>query len=162
MSYQNHSVKMTNTTVRVACPGPKPWSLYVPVSVKHYQPVVVLARPVAPGSILTSDDLRLEDRSVNGLVSGYFSHPDQVIGKQMRRSMGVGQAVSRMAVLAPKLVSRGERVIVLAGLKGLEVRVEGTVLMDGAVGDRVRVRNERSQRVVEGTLAPDGTVRVRM
>ena len=99
---------------------------------------------------------------MNGLVSGYFTHPDEVIGKQMRRSMGVGQALTRLAVLAPKLVSRGERVIVLAGLKGLEVRVEGTVLMDGAVGDRVRVRNERSQRVVEGTLAPDGTVRVRM
>ena len=28
VSYQSHSVKLTNTTVRVACPAPKPWSLY--------------------------------------------------------------------------------------------------------------------------------------
>ena len=117
---------------------------------------------MAPGGVLTHDDVSLDERSVNGLVSGYFTLPDEVIGKQMRRSMGVGQALTRLAVLAPKLVSRGERVIVLAGLKGLEVRVEGTVLMDGAVGDRVRVRNERSRRVEEGTLGPDGTVRVRM
>lgn len=162
VSYQSQSVKMTNTTVRVACPAPKPWSLYVPVSIKRYQKVVVLARPVAPGGTLTRDDVRLDERSVNGLVSGYFTHADEVIGKQMRRSLGVGQALTRLAVLAPKLVSRGERVVMLAGSGGLEVRVEGTALMDGAVGDRVRVRNERSRRVVEGTLAPDGTVRVRM
>ena len=162
VSYQTHSAKLANTTVRVACSGPKPWSLYVPVSVKRFQKVVVLARPVAPGSTVTRDDVRLEELSVDGLVSGYFTRTEDVVGLQMRRSMGVGQALTRLAVLAPKLVSRGERVIVLAGTDGLEVRVEGTALTDGAVGDRLRVRNNRSRRVVEGTLGPDGTVRVRM
>ena len=162
VSYQSHSAKMTNTTVRVSCSGPKAWSLYVPVTVKRFLNVVVLARPVAPGSIVNHDDVRLEELSVDGLVSGYFTHTDEVIGKQMRRSMRVGQAVTRLSVLAPKLVSRGERVIVLAGTGGVEVRVEGTALADGAVGDRLRVRNDRSQRIVEGTLGPDGTVRVQM
>ena len=162
VAYQSHTTKMTSTTVRVACPGPKPWSLYVPVSIKRYRDVVVLARPVAPGGILMAADVRLDERAVDGLVSGYFAHLEEVVGKQMRRSLGVGQPLPRLAVLAPKLVSRGERVMLLAGTTGLEVRVEGTALMDGAVGDRVRVRNERSRRVVEGILAADGTVRVRM
>ena len=162
VAYQSQSVKLTNTTVKVACSGPKPWSLYVPVSIERYEKVVILARPVAPGGTLTRADVRMDERSVNGLVSGYFTHADEVVGKQMRRSLGVGQALTRLAVLAPKLVSRGERVVMLAGTRGLEVRVQGTALMDGAAGDRIRVRNERSRRVVEGILAPDGTVRVRM
>ncbi len=161
-AFQSNAHRISNTTVRVACPGPKPWSLYVPVAVKRYDQVVVLARPVAPGATLTAQDVRLDERSIDGLVSGYFSDPQQVIGKQMRRSMTVGQTLPRLAVLTPKLVSRGERVTFTSGLRGLQVRMEGTILMDAAIGDRVRVRNDRSKRIVEGILAADRTVRVRM
>ena len=131
-------------------------------AVRRYDRVVVLARPVEPGATLTANDIRLDERSIDGLVSGYFSDPQQVIGKQMRRSMTVGQTLPRLAVLSPKLVSRGERVTFMADLRGLQVRMEGTILMDAAIGDRVRVRNDRSKRIVEGVLAADRTVRVRM
>lgn len=151
-----------NKTVRVVCPGPKPWSLYVPVSIRRFDKVVVLDRPVEPGALLGSEDVRLEEREIGHLASGYFTDPGQVVGKKMRRSLGVGQPVSRLAVTSPRLLRRGDRVMFLARAQGLEVRMEGEMLSDGAAGDRVRVRNLRSNRVVEGKLDPDGTVIISM
>jgi flagella basal body P-ring formation protein FlgA len=149
-------------TVRVACTGSKPWSLYVPVSVRRIDAVVVLVRPVAPGALLRPEDLRVEERDIGRLAAGYFSDPGQLVGKEMRRSLGVGQAVSRLAVTSPTLLRRGDRVTFLARGGGLEVRMEGEMLMDGAAGDRVRVRNLRSKRIVEGELGSDGTVVLEM
>ena len=63
-SFQYGTTKVGNTTVRVSCPGPKPWSLYVPVSVKRFGPVVVLTRPVSPGGNLTMEDVRVDKRDV--------------------------------------------------------------------------------------------------
>lgn len=161
-SLQYGAARSGNTTVRVSCPGPKPWSLYVPVSVKQFGPVVVLARPVSPGDTLSPDDVRLDQRDLGSLVTGYFTDPKQVVGKQVKRSLGVGQPLSRLAVTSPKLVRRGDRVVLLARTDKFEVRMEGKILSDGAAGDRVQVRNLRSNRVVEGSLTTDGIVLVQM
>jgi flagella basal body P-ring formation protein FlgA len=149
-------------TVRVACAGSKPWSLYVPVRVRRIEAVVVLARPVAPGAVLRLQDLRVEERDIGRLAAGYFTNPEQLVGKEMRRSLGVGQPVSRLAVIAPTLLRRGDRVTFLARAGGLEVRMQGEMVTDGAAGDRVRVRNLRSNRIVEGELGSDGTVVIKM
>lgn len=161
-SFQYGAARVGNTTVRVSCPGPKPWSLYVPVSVKQFGPVVVLARPVSPGGTLSPEDVRLDERDLSSLVTGYFTDPKQVVGKQVKRSLGVGQPLSRLAVTSPKLVRRGDRVVLLARTDRFEVRMEGKILSDGAAGDRVQVRNLRSNRVVEGSLTAEGIVLVQM
>ncbi|GAB4365224.1 MAG: hypothetical protein Kow0060_22580 [Methylohalobius crimeensis] len=43
---------------------------------------------------------------------------------------------------------------------GLDVRMGGHALMDGGLGERIRVRNDRSQRVVEGVVRGPNEVRV--
>ena len=38
----------------------------------------------------------------------------------------------------------------------VEVRMEGEALMDASYGDRIRVKNLRSRRTIEGKLAENG------
>ena len=161
-SFLAGGVRSDNKTVRVVCPGPNTWSLYVPVSVQRLDRVVVLARPVEPGALLSAQDLRVEEREIGRMTAGYFTDPGQLAGKKMRRAVGVGQPVTRLAVASPKLLRRGQRVVFVARAGGIEVRMEGEMLMDGAAGDRVRVRNLRSNRIVEGELGADGLVVVQM
>lgn len=156
------SRRVGSTTVGVRCAGPRPWSLYVPVRVRLYRQVVVMTRPVAPGQILTHADLRLEERNLDDLVSGFFTDPLRLVGMQMKRSIKPGQPLNRLSVAAPRLVRRGQRVTVLAVTGGLEVRVQGKALADGAQGERIRVRNLGTKRVVEAMVAAEGLVRVRL
>jgi flagella basal body P-ring formation protein FlgA len=65
--------------------------------------------------------------------------------------------------LAPELlVKRGSQVILRAGAGMFEVNVVGKALSDAAEGERVRVKNVKSQRIVEGYVMADGSVQVPM
>ncbi len=156
------NARVGNVTVGIRCAQPKPWSLFVPVRIKLNARVIVLARPVPQGGTLTGNDVHLEERDVTALVSGYFTEPAQVIGKQLKQPLSVGQPLNHLSVKEPKLVRRGDRVVLLAASTGFKVRMGGTLLTDGAIGDRVRVRNISSKRVVEGIVTRDGSVQVRM
>lgn len=151
------------TTVGVRCPGSKPWSLYVPVKVAMHARILVAARPLARGTRLTPEDLQLEERDVAALTQGYLTAPQQAYGQVLKRSIPGGSPVVPAALEAPHAIRRGEKVTVVArGAGGVEVRMAGTALMDGAAGERIRVRNLSSERTVEGTVAGAGVVEVNL
>jgi flagellar basal body P-ring formation protein FlgA len=59
-----------------------------------------------------------------------------------------------------RLVRRGETVTVVSRSGGIEVRAGGTALTDGARGERIRVRNDSSRRIVEGVVTAAGRIEV--
>jgi flagella basal body P-ring formation protein FlgA len=66
------------------------------------------------------------------------------------------------AVLQPAVVvQRGQTVRLVIEQPGISIAAAGTALADAARGDRLRVRNTSSGKVVEGTVGADGIVRVR-
>jgi len=149
-------------TVGVRCTGERPWSLFVPARVRRFGPVVVLARPATPGTVLTAADLRVEERDLTAGPAGYFPDPATVIGRTLKRAVAPGQPLTASVVVSSVRVRRGERVTLVARVGGVDVRMQGEALRDAAVGEVVSVRNLSSQRVVEGRVAPDGSVEVRM
>jgi len=54
----------------------------------------------------------------------------------------------------------GERVVLEAAGGGIAVQVEGEALAGGALGQRVRVRNLATRRIVEGKVAGSGLVQM--
>ena len=151
-----------NTTVGVRCTGNTTWTLYVPVSVSLFGDVVVAARPLGRKTLLTAADLKLARRDLAQLHSGYFSDIGQLIGKQTGRSIAVDTAISSSLVREPLAIKRGQRVSLVAASGGLEVRMSGEAMADGAAGDRIRVRNLSSKRVVDGIVKSASTVQVAM
>lgn len=147
-------------TVGVRCNGPRPWVLYVPVTVRETREVVVLARPLGQDAVIGADDLALERRDVSRLAGGYFAADDLPVGQVLRRPLPAGAVVGPRQVAPRKLVRRGGQVILAARVQGLAVRMTGIALADAAAGDRIQVRNLSSKRVVEGVVGADGSVEV--
>lgn len=150
-----------NTTVGVRCLGPSPWLIYVPARVRVYRDVVVTSRAVPRNSVVGMQDIKLEQRDVSGLTAGYLGAPEKALGRVARRPMPIGAIIDRSALENRRLVRRGERVTILANAGRLAVQMKGKALMDGASGDRIRVKNLSSGRIVEGTVTANGTVHVR-
>jgi flagella basal body P-ring formation protein FlgA len=92
----------------------------------------------------------------------YFNDPALVLGMYAKRPIPEGKALSIHMLQAPHLVRRGQEVILLAKTAGLEVRMKGKALADGAKGDLIQVRNTKSRRIVEGVVTNQGVVRVGM
>lgn len=149
-----------STTVGVRCQGAKPWTVYVPVRVKLYGEVLIAARPVAKGATLQEADIGLETRDMAAVPVTPLTDRQQVLGKLVKQPLQAGAIIAASELQAPRLIRRGERVIILATNGGLEIRANGEALMDGAEGDRIRVRNTLTKIVIQATVASFGVVRV--
>lgn len=147
-------------TVGVSCNAPKPWTIYVAVRIVYYGEVLVAARSLARGAILQEADLTLEERNLETGPSGYLTDPYQAIGMRTTRPLRLGMPISRAVLEEMQVVERGQRVWLVAESRRLRVRMAGTALEQGAPGDRIRVRNSESERIIQGIVDADGVVRV--
>lgn len=141
--------------VRCSAPG---WSLFVPGRVAVSRPVVVMTVSRPRGATLGAADLALEPRDLGTLPGGYLTDPQELIGMTLRRPLPARTVMLPGHAAAPELVRRGERVVLQATGGSIAVQVEGEALGGGALGERVRVRNLATRRVVEGTVSGAGRV----
>ncbi len=152
--------KLGRTTVGVRCTGPRPWSLYVPVRVSLLADVVVMARNLARGAVLSRGDLMLAKKDLARLRGRFFERPAEVVGKVLKRSLQQGQVLQSQHTVTQKTVKKGSKVIILARSNAIEVRMPGRALSNGATGERIKVRNIQSKKEIEATVVSPGLVRV--
>ncbi|WP_172649475.1 flagellar basal body P-ring formation chaperone FlgA [Thiolapillus brandeum] len=151
---------MGNLTVGVRCTGSKPWSLYVPVTIKVFGDVVVTAKALPRNTALDQSLLKVARRNLAKLPQGYFVDPGKLIGMKLKRNMSAGQPLTPATVKAQTVIKRGQQVMLISGSQGVSVRMQGKALSKGALGDLIRVRNLSSKHIVEGTVTADGEVLV--
>lgn len=145
--------------VLVSCSAPEPWRLFVPVRMRNDVAVLVLARNVQPGEVLTAEDVTVERRSSASLPYDYLSDGAQAVGLAVRRSQTAGSVVTSAALEAPEVVRRGELVTLAAGDGPVMVKSEGVALEAARLRQRLKVRSA-SGRIIEGTAEGPGLVRV--
>ncbi len=148
------------TTVGVKCAGAKPWSLSLPVKVSLYRNVLVSTRLLNPGDVLQAGDVKLASRDLADLPYGYVDNLQASIGMKIKRRINPGTALTPAMLKKPQLVRRGQRVTILADGGGMQVRVAGKALANGAAGDRIQVQNASTKRKLEGVVTASGEVRV--
>lgn len=151
-----------NTSVGVRCKGEKPWKLYLQATVKVLNKVMISTRYLPRGTILQDDDVVLEERNIATLTRGYITDINQLIGKMLKQPLQNNAIVPPGILAKPKLVHRGESVIILAKNKDIEIRVNGKAMMDGSEGELIKVKNISSQRVIEGRVSATGIVKIPM
>ncbi len=149
-------------SVGIRCQKPKPWSLYVPVNVKIFTPVITASRPMMPGTRIGPQDFQIIEMDVAHLPAGYFSTPEQVLNKTLKRPLSAGAVLSPGWIEITPLIRRGEHVILLAETQGMQIRATGKALADGAAGTVIQVRNTSSQRIIEGVVISAGIVKIIM
>lgn len=147
------------TTIGVRCQSPKPWTLYVPANVITVTQVLVTNTPLRRGHIVTAGDISLQTKNTSQLNTAYLSNPEQVVGKALKKNLA-NKALFTSAVLTePHIIHKGQHVDLQAGLGGLKVSAPAIALMSGAVGDRIRVKNVSSGKIVEGAILASGVIR---
>ncbi|NNF51027.1 MAG: flagellar basal body P-ring formation protein FlgA [Gammaproteobacteria bacterium] len=147
-------------TVSVRCDGPRPWKIYVPVDIHETVEVLVAARSLPRGAVLSSNDMITEERALAGLQRGYLSAPDAAAGMRLKRALRAGQIITPAHVAAARLIRRGQQVTLVAAGSGLKIAMQGVALADGALGQRIKVRNMSSKKEVEGVVRSKQNVEI--
>lgn len=149
-------------TMRVRCEGTAPWTVFVPGQVRLYREVVTLVRPIKREGVIGEGDIMLAERDVGLLNQGYLTEMDQAIGRKATRAMQPDQVLAPVHIRQAEVIRRGDQVVISARSGGINVRMPGEALSDGAIGKQISVRNQRSQRVVRARVTGPGQVEVSM
>ena len=147
-------------TVGVRCTTKSPWSIFTSAQIKEFKDVIVLSRPIQKGKIISRDTVELKKKEISHLNQNFFMTYDQVLGKQANRHLPVGTVLNSANLASAKIVKRGEKVSIQAVTKMLSIRMTGTAMMDGVKNQRIRVKNEKSNRIIEATVIKSGLVSV--
>lgn len=147
-------------TMKVSCAGPDNWGIHVPVTIKAFDQVVIAIQPIPKDTQLTALDVKLESRDVTLLHSGYYKDLTQVVGQVSKRPIREDQVVNSAILQPAMMVDRGEKVVIFAEGKGLSIRTTGVAMQQGVHGELIRVKNSKTNKVVEGRISGPGQVKV--
>jgi flagella basal body P-ring formation protein FlgA len=159
--WPSSSAKAGRTTIGVRCNGANPWKIYLPVTIKQKRQVTVTTLPLPRNHVVRAQDLKSEWREVSANTQ-FYADPKDVVGMIVRRPLSQGTVMSAAMLAPPKLVRRGQKVMIVAQSGSLSIRAQGVALMDGHEGQTVRVKNANSRRDVQAVVVGKNTVKVVM
>ena len=147
-------------SVQVRCAGPVSWSVQLPVELSSEIDVLVVQRPLPRGARPQPGDVLLARRRVPGVSADYVNLPAQLDGYHLKRPVAAGGVLALADLDPDPVIRRGMAVTLVTSTGSFEVRAPGRALADAALGERVRIQNLASAKVVEGLAERSGTVRV--
>ncbi len=148
------------TTIGVRCNTEKKWSIFTSAIIKTYQMVVVLSQAIQRGEIITRQYLAIEKREVSNLREDFVTEITQVENKQVTRQLNTGTILSLRNFVAPRLIKRGDKVVISTTKADFSIRMSGLAMMDGTKGQLIRIKNQNSGRIINATVIEPGLVSV--
>ncbi len=144
-----------SVTVLVECETT--WQVYLPVNIRLHTLVVIAKRPLDRGLTLTDDDLSLHLLDTRFQRGHTFTNVSQLIGARVKRNIGLNEALQGNDIC---IVCRNDVVILNANQENLNIVAKGTALGDGSLGEQIKVRNNKSNRIVDATITGVGQVAI--
>jgi len=149
-----------NVAVRTRCEGSKPWAILVSAKVVIKLPVIVAKHNLIKGTVLSNSDIEVIQVDTTTLANGFVTDYEDTIGKQLTRPTMRGQPIRQASLSVPKVIKRGDTVVIEAHSRGIMVSGQGTALSDGKIGQQIRIKNEQSKRTVTARVIAAGRVQV--
>jgi flagella basal body P-ring formation protein FlgA len=123
-----------------------------------WRDVVVLRDHLSRGQQVKNSSLVLQQRDIGNLQRGYYTDMKDIIGNISKRSLKAGTAISPGMIDLPIIVKRGQTITLRAERPGFAVNMKGLALKKGRKGDRIKVENSNSSRVLYGTIVDSDLV----
>lgn len=153
-------IKTGRMTIGVRCNTGKRWSIFTSAIIKNYQMVVVLSEPIQRGTIVTRQHLAIEKREVSNLREDFATQIEQIENKQATHQLATGTILSLRNFVEPKLIKRGDKIVISSTKPDFSIRMSGIAMADGSKGQRINVKNQSSGRLVNAIVIDAGSVAV--
>jgi flagella basal body P-ring formation protein FlgA len=124
------------------------------------QTVLTARRTLPRDHLLTKADVATDKRDVSRMISGYYSDPSELLGQRLKQQIIAGRAITPAMLQADRVIRRGQSVTLTVSNRGLNIKMAGKALMDGAISQRIRVENTNSGRIVEGIVRSPENVEI--
>jgi flagella basal body P-ring formation protein FlgA len=145
--------------IQVLVDGREAASVPMTFRLQRRAPALISTRDLPAGTVLTSDDLRVEDRPVlpGRLI---LSDASQAIGQEATVPIKAGTTLTASQLKPAILIRRGTRVRLVCKGPSFVATATGEAMQDGAAGQTIRIRNLSSLRELTALIRDDQTAEV--
>lgn len=159
-SLNRSPLNQANLTALAACNDEKPWKLYISLTFNVFGEVVYAANTLPRGHTIQLTDLEIKEEIINKHYYASFSQKGDVAGMITKRSIRQGSSIQANLLQAPKLIKRGDDVVIVASTQSILIKMRGTAMEDGELGEQITVKNNQSSKVIKAKVAESGLVSV--
>lgn len=156
-SSSSHNGSASNITVLVECPTDN-WRIYVPVRLTMTVPMVTALHAISRGQVITERDVTISMVDLLRFRRQGFSSQDMVIGAKTKKNLQLNDVINHNDIC---VVCRNESILIKATNNGMNITTKGIALSDGNLGEQIKVKNERSNRIIDAQVSGMGEVTVR-
>ncbi len=146
--------------VHVAVNGQTVKKISVPANIEVWSQVVVAAKPLGRNEPVSRSDIRTERMNLARVPADAVLNAEQVLGRRTNRAIAANSIMRNDQVELPPAVRRGDVIQMLAESGNLKISTRGIAKEDGRPGERIRVSNLRSHKIVYGQVIDARTARV--
>lgn len=134
----------------------------VPVvaEVEEWAEFPVAARPLSRGEIVEEKDIAKARLNINAIPRDIVREPESVVGLATMQQVQSGEVFRENRLRIVPVIDQGQKVTVIYTLGAVHASATGIALDAGVTGDKIRVKNESSKRIIEGEIVEPGLVKV--
>ena len=158
--FSNRQKIQGNTALNVRCELNSGWRLILPVRIDIYDDVLVTTKSLHKGQIIDIQQVKFQKQNISRLNNGYYSRNDDLSGLEVRRNLKRGTVLTPNSLQPRLMVKSGQQVTLILDYKGLTIKSSGQALQSARRGEVIKVRNNQSQRIIEGVVSGEAQVRV--
>lgn len=147
-----------NVTAAILQEGKEQGQVKMSGELRLFGTAVSTTKRMHRNDIITNDDITAKRQDISMLDAGLVQDPQQAVGQKLKTSLPAGAILYAQAIDAPSLVSRGERVTIMAKSQAIQITAPGEARNSGALGDIIRVKNLTSRREIQARVTGVGIV----
>ncbi len=133
-------------------------TIRIGVEIHRFANVLIAAKPLDRFHVLTPLDVKFEEREITGINPAPL---EEVIGKRLKIPVREGKILTYDLIETPPLIKRGDIVTIKMEGEFLVVGTKGVAKEDGRLGDKIRVENRGSKKIIIGIVEDNETVVVK-
>lgn len=158
ISVAGNHIPDRQATVQLECTDTEtPWRMFIPVRIQQVETVVVAARNLSAGQVISANDIYVTEVDLQQVRDSVFTNPELLIGAKIKRRVGSQQPIQARHTC---FVCRGEDVTIISKMGNLQIQATGTARNDGLLGDRIVVKNSSSNKDIQAVVTATSEVTV--
>jgi flagella basal body P-ring formation protein FlgA len=155
-----HLSEKGKNTLKIECISQTPWRIFMTAQVQLFSHALVFNQPFNKGHLLKESDITLKKIELTGHRSAYLSESKHAINHVLKRRVRRGDLVSVNILSTPTLIKKGDNITIIAKNKGFQISMKGIALMAGGKNDKIKVKNIKTKKIIQGIISDSQTVRV--
>lgn len=149
-----------NVVVEFALQGKTIRQLSLPFRISRMFSVPVAVTDLPAGTILTRDNIVVEQRSPQSVRTSNLLSIEDIVGKKLKTSVSATEALTADKLTIPGGIMRGQVVRVIARAGNIVVSTTAKALADALPGEQVSVVRTGAGALLQATVLGDGIVEV--